>query len=159
MLIDFTEPVAILCVSVLHFITDDEDPRQIMAALRWRLAPGSFLAISHAASDRANQQVLAEIGDVYAEATAPAVPRTEAQIRDLMESLDLVEPGLVDVSQWRPDRRGWPTRIRLLAAVGRKPEDASKQLHRVRALARPPVPEQEERNHSHDTPYQPVDVG
>jgi O-methyltransferase involved in polyketide biosynthesis len=119
--IDFAHPVAILCVAVLHFIREEEKPREIVAALRWQLAPGSYLVISHAATDGADQQVLAEIGDAYAEATAPAVPRTEAQIRELFTGLELVHPGLVDVSQWRPHVRSKPTKLRIMAGVGRKP--------------------------------------
>src|SRR5215471_8102394 len=60
-LIDLSEPVAFLCVAVLHFITGDENPRDIVAALRWRMAPGSYLVISHAAANGADARVLGEI--------------------------------------------------------------------------------------------------
>ena len=120
-LIDFSEPVAILCVSVLHFIRENENPREIMAALRWRMAPGSYLVLSHAATDGTDRHVLSEIGAVYDGATAPAVPRPAADIREFFTGLELIEPGLVDVSQWRPDRRARATKIRILAGVGRKP--------------------------------------
>jgi hypothetical protein len=120
-LIDFSGPVAILCVSVLHFIRDENNPREIMAALRRRMAPDSYLVISHATTDGADRRVLADIASVYDGATAPAVPRSTAAIRDLFAGLELVEPGLVDVSQWRPDARARPTKIRILAGIGRKP--------------------------------------
>jgi hypothetical protein len=119
--IDFSEPVAILCVSVFHFIRENENPREIMAALRWRMAPGSYLVLSHAATDGTDQHVLSEIGAVYEDATAPAVPRSAAAIQEFFTGLELIEPGLVDVSQWRPDTRTRPTKIRILAGVGRKP--------------------------------------
>jgi hypothetical protein len=120
-LIDFFEPVAILCVSVFHFIRENENPREIVASLRWRMAPGSYLALSHAATDGNDQHVLTEIGAVNEDAAAPAVPRSAAGIREFFTGLELVEPGLVDVSQWRPDRRARATKIRILAGVGRKP--------------------------------------
>lgn len=120
-LIDFSEPVAILCVSVFHFIRENENPREIVASLRWRMAPGSYLALSHAATDGIDQHVLSEIEAVYEDAAAPAVPRSAAGIQEFFTGLELVEPGLVDVSQWRPDRRARATKIRILAGVGRKP--------------------------------------
>jgi len=119
--IDFTEPVAILCVAVLHFIREEEDPGEIVTTLRGRMVPGSYLAISHAAIDGADKQVLSEISRAYQDTTASAVPRTAAQIRELFTGLDLVHPGLVDVSQWRPHVRARPTKIRILAGVGHKP--------------------------------------
>ena len=85
------------------------------------MAPGSYLTLSHAATDGADQHVLTEIGAVYQDAAAPAVPRSAAGIREFFTGLELVEPGLVDVSQWRPDRRARATKIRILAGVGRKP--------------------------------------
>ncbi len=118
--IDFARPVAVLFIAVLHFIRPDEDPDAIMAAFRWRMASGSYLAISHAAADGADPDVVARIADVYEDATAPAILRREDEIRGLFTGLELVEPGLVDVSQWRPEQRTRPTRIRILAGVGQK---------------------------------------
>lgn len=120
--IDFAEPVAILCVAVLHFIRDEENPSEIVAVLRGQMAAGSYLVISHAATDGADERVLAEIGEAYQDATAPAVPRTVARISELFTGLDLAEPGLVDVSQWRPHVRSRATKIRILAGIGRKPD-------------------------------------
>jgi SAM-dependent methyltransferase len=121
--IDLSEPVAFLCAAVLHFVPDDDQPKGIVAALRWRMAPGSYLLISHGAADAASKDVLSEIADVYQTATAPAVPRTAKEIRELFTGLDLVEPGLVDARCWRSDMREKATKIRLLAGVGRKPSN------------------------------------
>lgn len=68
--------------------------------------------------------VLLEIADVYQAATAPAVPRTSKEIRELFPGLDLVEPGLVDARRWRSDMKEKATKVRLLAGVGRKPRDS-----------------------------------
>jgi S-adenosyl methyltransferase len=123
-LIDFTQPVGILFISVLHFISSGEDLDGIVAAFRRRMAAGSYLAISHATTDGADPAVLAEIAQVYEKATSPAVPRPSAQIQELFTGLDLVEPGLVDVSRWRPDIRARATKLRILAGVARKPGEA-----------------------------------
>ncbi len=126
--IDFAEPVAILCVAVLHFIRDEENPSEIVAVLRGQMAAGSYLVISHAATDGADERVLAEIGEAYQDATAPAVPRTATRISELFTGLDLAEPGLVDVSQWRPHVRSRATKIRILAGIGRKPDRGPRHL-------------------------------
>jgi O-methyltransferase involved in polyketide biosynthesis len=120
-LIDLSEPVAFLCVAVLHFITEDENPREIVAALRWRMAPGSYLVISHVATDGADRRVVGEVTDAYKGATAPAVPRAESAIRDLFTGLDLAEPGLADVARWRCAMPGDTGNIRILGGAGRKP--------------------------------------
>jgi hypothetical protein len=125
--IDFAEPVAVLCVAVLHFIRDEDYPDDIIAAFRWRMAPGSYLVLSHAATDNANQDVLAEIGEAYQDAIVPAVPRTAADIARFFSGLDLVEPGLVDVSQWRPDARSRATKICILGGAGRKPGPSARR--------------------------------
>jgi hypothetical protein len=120
-LIDLSEPVAFLCVAVLHFITEEENPREIVAALRSQMAPGSYLVISHVTTDGADRRVVGQITDVYAGATAPAVPRTESAIRDLFTGLDLAEPGLTDVAQWRCALPSDTGSIRILGGAGRKP--------------------------------------
>lgn len=120
-LIDLSQPVAVLCVAVLHFIPQEDNPKEIMAAFRWRMAPGSYLAVSHVTSDGVDPGIVARVEKVYQRATAPAVPRTTADIAEFFTGLDLVEPGLVDVSQWRPDTIARkPTKVRFLAGVGRK---------------------------------------
>jgi SAM-dependent methyltransferase len=123
-IIDLSEPVAFLCAAVLHFVPDEYQPKAIVAALRWRMAPGSYLVISHGAADAASKSVLSEIADVYQGATAPAVPRTAREIREFFTGLDLVEPGLVDARRWRSDMKEKATKVRLLAGVGRKPRDS-----------------------------------
>ena len=120
-LVDLSKPVAFLCVAVLHFITEDENPHEIVAALRWRMAPGSYLVISHVATDSADRRVVGEITDAYKGATTPAVPRTENAIRDLFTGLDLAEPGLTDVARWRCAMPIDTGNIRILGGTGRKP--------------------------------------
>jgi O-methyltransferase involved in polyketide biosynthesis len=124
-LIDLSEPVAFLCVAVLHFLTEDANPGEIVAALRRRMAPGSYLVISHVVTEGADRRVVGEIADAYEGSTAPAFRRTESAIRDLFTGLDLAEPGLTDVARWRSP---WPSdtgTIRILGGAGRKPRNST----------------------------------
>jgi len=101
--IDFDEPVAVLLLGVLHFISLEEDAPGIIGRFRERLAPGSYLAVSLGTSDGADPEMLAEATDTYAGARMPFTLRTHAQIMDLFDGFDLVEPGLVALPEWRPD--------------------------------------------------------
>jgi hypothetical protein len=102
-LINFNEPVALLLVAIMHFVTDQEGPAQIISAFRDALAPGSYLALSHATADF-HTQAIADAGtQVYAKATSPLVLRSHAQVTALFDSWSLIEPGVVQVPLWRPD--------------------------------------------------------
>ena len=118
-MIDFTEPVGVLFVAVLHFLTDEDQPWEQVAAFRWRMASGSMLAVSHITADGTPPEVQATIRDVYAEASAPAVFRTTQEIESFFGGLDLVEPGLVGVGAWRSLRPSPPAPLRFLGGVAR----------------------------------------
>ena len=108
-LIDLTQPVALLLVAILHFITDQENPARILAVFRDKLPAGSYLALSHATADLrpgAAQQAAA----VYDQATSPVTLRTRAQVAAFFDGWDLVEPGLVQVPLWRPDGKPAPAK-------------------------------------------------
>ncbi|MFC4008143.1 SAM-dependent methyltransferase [Nonomuraea purpurea] len=121
--IDLDRPVALLLVAVLDFIADDKDPYGIVSRLVSALAPGSFLVISHATADhlllaRADQAV-----QFYDTAFSRATLRSYMAVRRFFDGLRLVEPGLVDVRDWRPDEE-WPgstTRITAYGGIGQKP--------------------------------------
>ena len=118
--IDFAEPVAVLLVAVLHFITPHEDPARIVAAFRDRVAPGSYLVISHGVSDDTSTRVVEKITSAYNGASAPVTPRTAAEVEAFFEGCELVEPGVVDVTRWRPERRTRSQGLQVAAGVGRK---------------------------------------
>jgi hypothetical protein len=101
--IDFGQPVAVLLLSVLHFISLEEDAPGVIARLRDRMAPGSYLAMSIGTSDGADPDMLAEATSTYAQARMPFTLRSRAQIMELFEGFDLVTPGLVSLPEWRPD--------------------------------------------------------
>jgi O-methyltransferase involved in polyketide biosynthesis len=101
--IDFSQPVAVLLLSVLHFISLEEDAPGIVARFRDRMAPGSYLAVSVGTSDGADPEMLAEATQTYAGARMPFTLRSRAQIMDLFAGFDLVEPGVVSLPEWRPE--------------------------------------------------------
>ncbi len=115
-LIDFSQPVAVLLIAIAHFLTDDEDPGRIIAALSDALAPGSYLALSHGTGDFHAEAAVSQATAVYDRATAPLVLRPYAQIAGFFTGFDLVDPGLVQVPLWRPDGR--PPGPRELAKIG-----------------------------------------
>jgi hypothetical protein len=115
-LIDFTQPVAVLLVAILHFIVDEEDPGGIVATLRDALPAGSYLALSHGTADFHPPGGADLAATAYRNATAPLVLRAHEQVSGFFDGLDLVEPGLVQAPLWRPD--GKPPRSRELAKIG-----------------------------------------
>jgi hypothetical protein len=115
-MIDFTRPVALLLVAILHFITEAEDPAGIVATLRDALPDGSYLALSHATVDFHPPGTDRQAAAMYQNATAPFVPRPLHQVTAFFDGFDLVEPGLVQAPLWRPD--GKPPRARDLAKIG-----------------------------------------
>jgi S-adenosyl methyltransferase len=124
-LIDFTQPVAVLMVALLHFLTDAQDPGDVVARLREHLPAGSYIVISHATRDRAAPAMsdsLAELTEVYKHATAPLTLRTFEQVHSLFEGFELLEPGLVSVADWYTDyAEREPHWMGIYAGVGRKP--------------------------------------
>jgi S-adenosyl methyltransferase len=101
-LLDFTKPVAVMLISVLHLIPDEDDPYAIVARLLEAVPAGSWLALSHPARDVHPQQVTEAASRFNQLARAKATLRTRAEILRFFDGLELLEPGLVQVHQWRP---------------------------------------------------------
>lgn len=104
-LVDFSKPVAFLLVAVLHFIKDEEEPYAIVGALRSVMRPGSFLVISHATMDSVSDEEYAAGVSVYEKASCPVVPRSYEEILAFFDGMDLVDPGLVSIGDWRTKRQ------------------------------------------------------
>ena len=98
--LDWTEPVAILMLAILHFVPDDDHPHQLVDRYKERLPPGGYLALSHAEL----REGVDEIGKMYtAQASSRAGQgRSKDQIAQFFTGLDLIPPGVVPVSQWQP---------------------------------------------------------
>jgi O-methyltransferase involved in polyketide biosynthesis len=124
-LIDRSRPVAVLCTSTLHFISDAENPHTIIAEYRDRLAPGSFLAITHASVVPPEEDPDGDVDratSVYTRASAQLHARPVAEILRFFDGFELVEPGLVWMPEWRPEPGVAPSgRVKSLrACVGRR---------------------------------------
>jgi O-methyltransferase involved in polyketide biosynthesis len=112
-LIDFNEPVGVLMIAMVHFLTDEEQPA-VMGRLRDVLAPGSFLAITHITKDGKSPDVVAQIESIYANTPTPGYFRNHAEIARFFDGFDLIDPGLVTLDRWRlesldpaPEATGW----------------------------------------------------
>jgi S-adenosyl methyltransferase len=101
-LIDFDEPVAVLFVSVLHCIPDSDDPGGLVRRIMGRVAPGSCLVLSHLVSD--DPESRRKITDFMLAASGGnwGRVRTAEEVRSWFDGLEVIDPGLVEVSQWRP---------------------------------------------------------
>src|SRR6266487_3147620 len=113
-LIDFGEPVGLLLVAIVHFLTDDEGPAGILARLRHALAPGSFLVLSHGTADF-QTEAARQAAAVYDQATSTITLRSHARITAFFDGWELIEPGLVQMPLWRPE--GKPPRPKELSKI------------------------------------------
>ena len=101
-LLDFTRPVAVLAVAILHAMSDADRPLEFLAEYRAASVPGSYLAISHLSPQTWDPQEITHSQQVYARTPTPVVYRDRAEILRFMTGYELVEPGLVLLPQWRP---------------------------------------------------------
>jgi SAM-dependent methyltransferase len=107
-LLDFTRPVALLLVAILHFIPDSDDPAGLVAAYRDALAPGSFLVLSHGTADFHPAEVTDTAAAVYRTGPAELALRPKAAIEAFFDGFTLEPPDVVQAPLWRPDTGGKP---------------------------------------------------
>ena len=122
--LDLGRPVALMLVAVLHFFPDGEDPAGIVSALLAALPPGSYLVASHTTADYNDPSSAADGVQAVHQAGLPFQVRTAEDFADLaFAGLELVAPGLVPVSEWRPkdNPRPLPHEVGYIGAVARKP--------------------------------------
>ena len=121
-LLDFSEPVAVTLISILHAIPDDDDPHAIVARLLDAVPAGSYLAISHMGSDLMAPETLQEMNEVWkSKSQQQYTPRSREQMARFFDGTNLVEPGLVRVEEWRPEPGTEVARKSIMwSAVGRK---------------------------------------
>jgi O-methyltransferase involved in polyketide biosynthesis len=121
--LDFSQPVAVMLLAILHYIPDLAQAQRIVARLIAAIPAGSYLVISHAASDIAAEEMaemIRRMNEHLAEGNHVGRPRE--LVGQFFAGLELLEPGVVKVTQWRPDSEAeaaGPTS--LWGGVGRKP--------------------------------------
>jgi S-adenosyl methyltransferase len=100
--LDFSQPVAVMLVGVLHCIPDEDAPAKIVARLLDAVPPGSYLAISHPASDIHPDTMAKGAAILNRSLAGPITFRAHDEVAAFFGDLDLVPPGLVSTTQWRP---------------------------------------------------------
>jgi hypothetical protein len=125
-LLDFGRPVAVLFLTLLNYIVDDEQAHNTVRTFRQALVSGSYMAISHTTYDEAPPGVIAQLEKLSTMTPTPTKYRSRAEVEPFFEELELVEPGLVLIPLWRPEGPDdvfldEPERSLTWGGVGRKP--------------------------------------
>jgi hypothetical protein len=118
--LDFSRPTAVVVFGVLHFFSDADDPRGVIGQLMAPLAAGSGLAISHLGSDLQTDEVAEAFKQVNSRMAEQVRMRNHDEVAALLEGLELVEPGVVLGTQWRPDAGAAALPSGVWCGVGRK---------------------------------------
>jgi len=123
-LLDFDRPMGVLLVAVLQFVSDADDPAGLVARYLNAVVPGSYLVISHGSQEGAAPRRAEEATAAYSRAVTDFWLRTRAEVSGFFAGTDLVEPGVVYLTEWRPDAPEDvgedPSRMSTFAGVGRK---------------------------------------
>ncbi len=101
-LIDFSQPVGMLCISVLPFIHDDEQVFNLLRQFYEPLAPGSYVCLSHSSEEYASDE-LRRVVELYKQSSDPGSLRPTATIDAFFDGLEMVEPGMTLAALWRSD--------------------------------------------------------
>ena len=122
-LLDFSQPIGLLAITIGHYILDEQDPVGVYAAYRDVLAPDSYLALTHLTADFAMLKEK-EVTELMKKSQNNIQARTKSDVLGFFGDFELVEPGLVTTSHWRPereeDRTPNPEDDALYAGVARK---------------------------------------
>jgi hypothetical protein len=134
--LDFTQPIALMLVAILHFVPDSDDPFGIVSKLIDALPPGSYLVLSHATFDPLDPGTVARLNAVNAGSVPPFCPRSKDEVARFFSGLELLDPGIVSVADWRaqhePQPRPAPAEIAWYGGVARKPVLPTQRAEAVR---------------------------
>jgi hypothetical protein len=120
--LDFDQPMAVLMVALLHFVSDEDRPADLVARYADRVAPGSLLVLTHGLAEEPIDHG-SVILQLYRRTPTPLFPRTRAAVESFLGDLDPIEPGMVLLPQWRPDSprdAGGDEWCSFLGGIGRK---------------------------------------
>jgi S-adenosyl methyltransferase len=121
--LDFSKPVALMLLGILLYVPDADDPWGIVARLLAAVPPGSYLAISHGASDIDPERSTPFASTFNAHSAAPLTLRTRAEFTRFFDGTDLLEPGITQIHRWRtsPDTLGYDDNLIAYCGLSRKP--------------------------------------
>jgi S-adenosyl methyltransferase len=119
-MLDFSRPVALMLIAILHAIGDDDDPYQIVEKLMDAVPPGSYLILSHVASDIDPEQIADATARLNQVSRQHFTLRDHAQVLRFFDGLELLEPGVVRVEEWRASELESRSRSAVWGGVGRK---------------------------------------
>jgi hypothetical protein len=118
--LDFNQPTAVTMVGVTHFLSEEDDPHRLIAEYRDILAAGSTIGLSAATSTGTHDAAMAKISAAYDKSSSPLNWRDEKSINLFFDGMTVVDPGVVDVSLWRPQKskEAPPDGVRILGGLG-----------------------------------------
>jgi O-methyltransferase involved in polyketide biosynthesis len=121
--LDFSRPVAVLLIAVLHFILDAEDPHRMISQMMADLAPGSYLVIAHAASDIEAGTAAAMAQSYNATSSLTITPRDGATVTRFFDGMEIAAPGLTPLAQWGGSSAAAPagSGLSCYCGIARKP--------------------------------------
>jgi hypothetical protein len=124
-MLDFTQPIALMLIAVLHFIRDHADAVRVVRTLLDALPSGSYVVVSHSTVDFTDPATKAGYEGLIASGRVDVFPRTAGELGEIFAGLDVVEPGFVAISQWRaeaePEPRPSPAEVSVYGAVAQVP--------------------------------------
>jgi S-adenosyl methyltransferase len=119
--LDFSQPVAVMLIGVLHCVPDADDPAGLVGRLLDAVPPGSHLVIAHPASDIHATQIGTAANRLNQVMADPVTMRSHAEVARFFDGLDLVDPGLVQLHRWRADPADPAVELANYGGVARKP--------------------------------------
>ncbi len=121
--LDFTQPVALMLLGVINYILDDVEAQAIADRLLDALPSGSYLAMSHPTAEVHAEAIEVSVAQ-YNSSGAPAIKtRSRQELTRFFDGLELLQPGVVSCSLWRPEPSdvGTPAEVTQYCGVARKP--------------------------------------
>jgi hypothetical protein len=121
---DLSQPVGLMLVAILHFVTDEDRPAALVATLLDALAPGSYLVASHVTPEH-DPEGVGGLEQAYRQGGIPAQSRPADEFAEMaFRKLEMIDPGLVLVSEWRPEETGprpLASEVNWYGGIARKP--------------------------------------
>lgn len=120
--LDFTKPIALMLLGIVNYVVDSDEARAIVNRLLDSLVPGSYLVLSHPTAEVHGEAVENSMRRWNESGAAPIRTRNRHELIGFFDGLELLEPGVVPCSQWRPEHSdiGTPAEVHQFGGVGRK---------------------------------------